>query len=948
MPRFLGPGGVAPDLTDLSVPDAALAWVAAGFSVFPCVAVGFDERKQKWSKRPHPMLDVLDAPRGEGGWKLATQISEQVRAWWEIDPHALIGIPPGMAGAVVLDADGPDGVASLYERGNQGEDSFDLTTTFQTRTPGDGGGLHVWFRKNPGTEKIIGNGRLTHIRGEARADRGYVIAPPSTLPDGGQYSVASSTRLLEYLPGWAGFELPWEDAEDRRSIADITTGAQVAWLASHSPAALVVGDDSAGRELVEKGVQAILGAVEGDENEGRDPRMKQWVGRIITASQNGAIHINLEEALARLRDAFVEVKPRAAHDFDRFLGDALALRVAEDSGHYFDVELREITPEEQARADEQEKVRAGVAVIQVSAPGSVPGPGEIEIPEGFRAYRPGDMSGQIIPPDEDRILIGPLGRWLEMVVPNTEASLTGMGIGALVALSAWYGRDFHLEVGDIDHPLRLMAVQVGWTAKARKGTTDRQVRKLLREIDPDFAAKNVHSGFGSGEALIERVSDPRRNKAGEVTGGTEDQRLWINEGEFSKMLRISNRDGVILGDIIRLGFDGEAPIENHTKGRHLKSSEHALGVFGGITPEELVELFPVLGATSGSGNRYLWAWAEATQLLPLGGTRVSLTKVAADIRVSRASYRGSHVLTYTPEAMGWWKHMYGTLRNVTFAPEAMRNLLSRSTDHVNRIAAVYALTEGEQQVTVRHMEAGWAWVEHSVSVVTAALGGLIRDPLAGRILASLRSHPGKASSLSELHRVFDRNETAASIRSALDELEALGLAHTSKVETGKPGRPSEVTIAITNDSLGKPTGNYFVPRQRLVPKPEEGIGRTTYEKNSHIESDRGGLRGGTKKLTPSRYPSRGLEADIPEAPGTEPISPPPPRHSRVRGGSSDIQISAGPQLSIPAVESGEPLYLCPDCQAVAMGLTRDRSMLICLECEYGISTNVYEEQHGAI
>ena len=450
MPRYLGPGGVAPDLTDLSVPDAALAWVEAGFYVFPCVAVGFDERKQKWSKRPHPMLDSLEAPRGEGGWKLATRISAQIHEWWEIDPHALIGIPPGMAGAVVLDADGPEGVAALYERGNQGEDSFDLTTTYQSRTPGDGGGLHVWFRKT-NTDKIIGNGRLTHIRGEARADRGYVIAPPSTLPDGGQYTVASETRLLEYLPGWAAFEVPWEDAENRRSIADITTGAQVAWLASHSPAAQITGDDRSGRKMVDEGVAAILGAVVGDENEGRDPRMKHWVGRIITASQNGAIRINLEEALARLRDAFVEVKPKAAHDFDRFLGDALALRVAEDAGHYFEADLRDITPEEQARADAQEPLRAGVADIQVSGPS--PGlNGLTELPSHLRLYKEGDLAGLVTPLNPEAALIGPLGRWLEAVEPNTEAPLASMGMGALTALSAWYGRDFQLSVGSDGSP----------------------------------------------------------------------------------------------------------------------------------------------------------------------------------------------------------------------------------------------------------------------------------------------------------------------------------------------------------------------------------------------------------------------------------------------------------------------------------------------------------------
>jgi hypothetical protein len=295
------------------------------------------------------------------------------------------------------------------------------------------------------------------------------------------------------------------------------------------------------------------------------------------------------------------------------------------------------------------------------------------------------------------------------------------------------------------------------------------------------------------------------------------------------------------------------------------------------------------------------------------------------------------VLELTPEALGWWKHIYRSLKDVTFAPQdSMRPLLMRSTDHVLRIAAIYALTEGEAQVGVRHMEAGLAWVEHSVSVVVAALGGLIRDPVAGRILASLRGHPGKASTMTELHRFFQRLATAAGLRAAIEELEALGLAYSWKQETGGPGRPVELNVATTPIYTGKAPSNYF----NTLPPPSKtangGEAKSMYKK---IDTHAGEGEGVEVIIGSSRYPTYGL--DVPLA--GEPEPPPPRPHRR---GSPDIQVSAAPSSNGPS--SVEVLYRCPDCQAVAMGLTKDRTMLICDECEFGISTHIYEERHGAI
>ena len=78
---------------------AALDYAARGLPVFPCDPRG---------KRP------LTA----NGFKAATRDEAQIRAWWQRQPDAMIGLPTGHAsGVFVLDIDakpgGPDGYASL-------------------------------------------------------------------------------------------------------------------------------------------------------------------------------------------------------------------------------------------------------------------------------------------------------------------------------------------------------------------------------------------------------------------------------------------------------------------------------------------------------------------------------------------------------------------------------------------------------------------------------------------------------------------------------------------------------------------------------------------------------------------------------------------------------------------------------------------------------------------
>lgn len=183
----------------LHLMEAALAYAARGWPVFPC-----DPR----TKRPLLAADKDEQGKpikGSGGLKKASTNEDQVREWWRKWPRAMIGVAVGAAGLLVIDFDPRTDTVVDAESGEViSEDVWTLerlkavlaervgeelpdTLVGVTRS----GGEHHWFRMPTG--EPIGNvGRLpTHI--DVRGAGGYVIvAPSSFIGDGieapGEYS----------------------------------------------------------------------------------------------------------------------------------------------------------------------------------------------------------------------------------------------------------------------------------------------------------------------------------------------------------------------------------------------------------------------------------------------------------------------------------------------------------------------------------------------------------------------------------------------------------------------------------------------------------------------------------------------------------------------------------------------------------------------------------------
>lgn len=138
--------------------EAALAWAARGFRVFPLRA------------------GTKDQPLFEGWQHFATTDPVQIATWWS-DPFGIVSPEHNIGcvttGMVVVDADPKkDGLASAFGRLALGLD------TLIVRTPS--GGLHFYFN-GPDSANSVG---LLAPGVDVRSHNGYVLAPGSRRADG--------------------------------------------------------------------------------------------------------------------------------------------------------------------------------------------------------------------------------------------------------------------------------------------------------------------------------------------------------------------------------------------------------------------------------------------------------------------------------------------------------------------------------------------------------------------------------------------------------------------------------------------------------------------------------------------------------------------------------------------------------------------------------------------
>ena len=335
----------------------------------------------------------------------------------------------------------------------------------------------------------------------------------------------------------------------------------------------------------------------------------------------------------------------------------------------------------------------------------------------------------------------------------------------------------------VEHPARLNVVLVGATSKARKGTAQAQVRRVMALADSDFIEHRVLNGFGSGEAIVDAVA----------SGG--DPRLLILEPEWGRLLSVAHSDGSTISPLLREAWDGSRLAIRTRKASAVASGAH-IAVVGHVTPDELRSKLTDVEVANGFANRHLFAMVRRSKLLPSGGNLdesiVNTLGRKVGSRLDAARKVGT--LQRSHQAAQWWDNeLYPTMAYDD--PGGLVEQWSPGGAQVLRLYKATALTArvaGRSRATPP-LKTHWAVLAVPRASVVAIFGDCTGNPVADKVLEAVRTAGAQGLTTDDLYRVLGRHVSAERRKAATDLLARRGLIEVRTV--GTRGRSATVFVS---------------------------------------------------------------------------------------------------------------------------------------------------------
>ncbi len=159
-------------------------------------------------------------------------------------------------------------------------------------------------------------------------------------------------------------------------------------------------------------------------------------------------------------------------------------------------------------------------------------------------------------------------------------------------------------------------------------------------------------------------------------------------------------------------------------------------------------------------------------------------------RAQHATANWNGELEFGDEAKGLWVALYPELGRDR--PGLGGAFLARSRPLCVRLALLYAILDGYQQIGRRHLEAAHAVLKFSAESAIHVFGDLTGDPMADELLRALRRSP-TGLTRTGVRDLFGRHHREEEIERVLDLLLGSGLATRTIEATG--GRPAERWMA---------------------------------------------------------------------------------------------------------------------------------------------------------
>lgn len=380
-------------------------------------------------------------------------------------------------------------------------------------------------------------------------------------------------------------------------------------------------------------------------------------------------------------------------------------------------------------------------------------------------------------------LYGLAGRIVKKLMPQTETHPASILFHTLARFGNMIGRTAFTQIEATRHYGNIFVVLVGASAKSRKGTANDRVEEIFKGIDSAWENTRQSSGFGSGEGVIDSVRDDRQifvKGKSQIVPGVKDKRLFIREGEFSRILAVGNREGNLLSQVLRDGWDSK-PLRNSVKNNPQTASDPHISAVCDITQHELNLRLQEADRYNGFANRFLWVFVERTKLMPFGGSDLDWSQerkvLGRAVRFARQQRR----IFMTESARVMWRRKYADLSQEREG--IVGGITSRAEAQVLRLALIFALLDCSEKIDSAHLRAALDVLDYCLRSVEHIFAnhGVVSTEQA-RILEELTNGPISVGELRE--RVFQRNRPKALIEADLQALEGKNLVSQCEDESG--------------------------------------------------------------------------------------------------------------------------------------------------------------------
>jgi hypothetical protein len=390
---------------------------------------------------------------------------------------------------------------------------------------------------------------------------------------------------------------------------------------------------------------------------------------------------------------------------------------------------------------------------------------------------------------------GIAGEIVRAIEPHTEADPAALLIHVLTYAGNALGRGPHAIADGARHGTNLFTCVVGATSKGRKGSADAHVRNIFRLVDESWAMR-ISSGLSSGEGVIAAVKDgvERETDTGEVVleGAVDDKRMLVVESELAGPLKKMQPQGNILSPILRQAWDS-GMLHQIVKTNPLHATDAHISIVGHISSEELRRLLNEIEVANGLANRFLFACAKRTNVLPEGGGQPAYAELAADLSIALSKGRMVGLIERDQDAKASWAAVYPNLSEGK--PGLIGALRNRAEAQVQRLQNVYAALDGSAVIRPVHVDAALAVWEYSERSIRYVFGGNTGNKTADKILQSL-SASMDGLTRTQISQSLGNNVPSVEIQHALDVLQGNQLAVIRSPIEGEPSA-AEVWVSIS-------------------------------------------------------------------------------------------------------------------------------------------------------